>query len=107
VKPQHNIGGRNAFVGKDLGDRRFCTVVLNSDFAILDIKVQDETKNAFLIFPADVGKLVMIVFGVTNNFSFYVIRVGVGMGLFGENLLNYLAVLLKLIHALSSSLIGS
>jgi hypothetical protein len=94
VKTQHNIGCRNSFVDQNLGDRRFGAIVLDPDFAVFDIKVKDETKNPFLIFPTDVGELVMIMFGVANDFSFYVIGVGVGMGLFGENLPNYLSVLL-------------
>jgi hypothetical protein len=99
VKTQHNIGCRNALIFQDLSDRRFGAIVLNPDFAVLDIKVKNEIKNTFLLFSTDVGELIMIMFCVANNFCFYVIGVGVGMSLFGENL--------KLIHALISSSIGS
>ena len=64
--------------------------------------MENHAKNPLLTVPANVGKLIMIVLGVTNDFGLDIIGMRVGFGILGEGLLNYLTVLLKLIHCLIS-----
>jgi hypothetical protein len=46
----------------------------------------------------------MVMFGVADDFCFYVVGVTVGMGFVSDDLSNYLLVLLELIHCVKSSL---
>jgi hypothetical protein len=107
VKTQDNVGDRDTFLGQDLGDRSFRSIVLDPDFTVFDVEVKNKAENTFLIFPTDVGELVMVMFAITNNLSLYIIGMAVGMGLFCEYLPNYLPILLQLIHVLISSWAGS
>jgi hypothetical protein len=54
---------------------------LNPDFAIFDIEVKDDAENPPLVPPANVGELVVIIFGVTDDCRFYIIRIGIRIGL--------------------------
>jgi hypothetical protein len=102
MKSDDDVGWGNTFVGECFGDDGFCSVVLDPDFAVFDIDVKDEIEDSFLVFPADVGQLVMVVFGVADDFCFYVVGMTVGMGFVSDDLSNYLLVLLALIHCLIS-----
>jgi hypothetical protein len=98
MEANDDISWWNAFFGEGFGDDGFCSIVSDPDFAIFDVDVKDEVEDAFLVFPPDVGELVMVVFGVADNFYFYVVGVTVGMGFISDDLPSYLLVLLKLIH---------
>ena len=64
--------------------------------------MEDHAKNPPLTIPANIGKLIMIVLGVANDFGFNIIRMRIGFCILGKELLDYLTVLLKLIHCLIS-----
>jgi hypothetical protein len=100
VETQHNVGYRDTFFCQDLGDCGFRSIVLDPDFAVFDVEVKDEAENTFLVFPPNVGELVMVMFAIANNLSLYIVGMAVGMGLFCEYLPNYLPILLQLIHTL-------
>jgi hypothetical protein len=102
MESDDDVGWRDAFFGEGFGYDGFCSVVLDPDFAVFDVDVKDEVEDSFLVFPADVGELVMVMFGVADDFCFYVVGVTVGMGFVGDDLSNYLLVLLELIHCLTS-----
>jgi hypothetical protein len=83
VKTQNDIGGRNSLLAQNLGDRHFRPIVLNPDFAILNIKVKNNAKNALPIFPAHISELIAIVFGIANYLRLDIIRMSIRMSLFG------------------------
>lgn len=94
MRAKDNIRCRYSFLSQHLSDRYFCSVMLNPDFAVFNIKVKNKVENPFLILLADIGQLVVIVFGVANNFSLHLCRLTEGMSLLCKNFTNYLSVLL-------------
>jgi hypothetical protein len=80
-----------------VGDADFGAVMLNPDFALFDVEMEDAAKLTVIVAPADVEQLVVVMLGIKNglDFVFFVVTILVGgsLGAFRQKLTNVLPIL--------------
>lgn len=77
VKSNDNILFCYSHCHQLLTDILFCTIPLNPNLAVFDIKMHHRAKNPMSILPTNIYQLVMVLFSVKNCLSFnFIIRGG-------------------------------
>ena len=77
-----------------VGNTALCAIVVNPDFAIFDIHMDETTIFAMLLVPTCVYKLVMVTFRIKNQLQLYLAIGGLVMAMPLNHLSNILAILI-------------
>ena len=85
---QNNISFWNTFFHQNIGNLYFCSIILNPNFIINDINVNQYSKNAFILIPSCMKNLIMILIGIkaSQDLDFPISRLYIAIVF--ENFLN-------------------
>ena len=63
IEGEDNICFRDAKIYQLIGYANFCTVLLNPNFAIDNVKVKNNAIDSFGVAPTHIDELIMVMFG--------------------------------------------
>ena len=70
MEAHNNVSFGNTHFDQLGGNIIFGTVVLEPDFTVFDVQVQNTAVNAPIVLPVDLHKLVVVSYGIGNHLGF-------------------------------------
>lgn len=92
VKSEDDVLFGDASIDEFEGDAAFRAVVLDPDFVVADVEVEDAAVDALFVVPADLDELVSIAAVIKDEFGFEFWVAEVDFAVVGEEFLDELAV---------------
>jgi len=93
VKRQDNITLWNTLFNQTIGNAFFRSIVLNPDFPVADINVEQGTVDALELIPANAQELIMVPGRINDQFHFYLTIRRLYRGVLLQDLLDQPAIL--------------